>query len=382
MVIIIRIDNLYIGMILKNYKELCSILGVPIKTGNAKKAQLIWFEKHFTYKKDGNKFIIIDIFNTEIQPPPTQGGNNNQVEYTKNIEMLLLDILARDKKNGKIFLSKNKLFHMLEMVNVNYLDTNYRMPKLSKFLDIEENSVQEWFDTTGGMLERNLTSALKNLSNQSLIFWSKEITLREIIPFGDEYLVRVPHKNIYGEVSYEYEERRKTTKITREATDSEKKYILKMERETMDLLECENKQEVIAKGLWTDFENKVNAKVNKELSIEYYFQSYKILFNPDHILRKQDQINDMILGHKNRKEQKNFINKSIMYRVEDNAIARQNNAQKEIESDKLIPWKKETKLLMRSSEEYIEDNKNLNDVLISNKAEDIRDKVKKIELDT
>ena len=37
---------------------------------------------------------------------------------------------------------------------------------------------------------------------------------------------------------------------------------------------------------------------------------------------------------------------------------------------------------MRSSEEYIEDNKNLNDVLISNKAEDIRDKVKKVELDT
>ena len=139
--IIIKIENLWIGMIIKNYKELCCILGVPVKTGNAKKAQLIWFEEHFTYKKEGNKFIIIDIFNTEIKPQPMQGGNNNQIEYTKNIEILLLDILARDKNNGKIFLSKNKLFHMLEMVNVNYLDTNFRIPKLSKFLDIEENKI-------------------------------------------------------------------------------------------------------------------------------------------------------------------------------------------------------------------------------------------------
>ena len=48
-------------MTLKNYKELCKVLSVDLKTGRAKQNQLKWFESHFSYKKEGHKFTITDI---------------------------------------------------------------------------------------------------------------------------------------------------------------------------------------------------------------------------------------------------------------------------------------------------------------------------------
>lgn len=373
---VINLEKLKVGMILKNYKELCQVLEEPIKSGASKKAQLNWFEKHFTYKKEGHKHIITNIITTEVQPPPTQGGSNNQIEYTKNIEMLILDILSQNINNGKIFLSKNKLFHLLEMVNVNYLDTNRRIPKLSKFLDIDENSVQEWFDTTGGLLERSLNSALKNLANQSLIFWSREITVCRVVdvPYS-EYLVKIIHKDSDGEEREEYEKHIKTRQIIEEASDNEKKFILKVERDTMLKLECDNKQEIITKGLWADFENKVKSIIKDEYDILYYFQSYKILFNLSHILEKQNEINSMLLNSNERKKQKQIVNTSVIERIEGNTQSRHNKA---LES---LGGNDSPKLLMRGADKYIDDNLKLNETLINKKAKDIRSNVRKVRLE-
>ena len=45
------ITNLKSGDIIKNYKELCILIQEEIKDGNAKKAQLKEFERHFKYEK-------------------------------------------------------------------------------------------------------------------------------------------------------------------------------------------------------------------------------------------------------------------------------------------------------------------------------------------
>ena len=321
-------------MILKNYSDLCRVLEEDEKPrGTSRQNHLKWFEEYFTYKKEGHKFIIIEIFDKEVESMiDKRGGAYNTVEYTENIERLLLDILAQDKNNGTIFLSKNKLFHMLEMVNVNYLDCNRRVPKLSKLLDIDENSVQEWYDTTGGMLERSLNSALKKLTNQSLIFWSREITVCKIEPIPDsEYLVKIIHKDKYGEDNEEWIQEVATRKIIREATDDEKKYIIQVERDTMLELDCDDKQEIIRKGLWTEFEKKVKSILKQQENIVYYYQSYKILFNPEHILKKQNQMNNLKMNSKERLAQKKIVNKSVMDRIENNAKSRHNKASVDIE---------------------------------------------------
>ena len=45
-------------MILKNYSDLCRILGEDEKPrGTSRQNHLKWFEEYFTYKKEGHKFF-------------------------------------------------------------------------------------------------------------------------------------------------------------------------------------------------------------------------------------------------------------------------------------------------------------------------------------
>lgn len=376
----IRLENLEVGMTLKNYKELCKVLEVEyIQGGYPRQKQMAWFNECFSYEKEGHKFLITEIYDKEVEPMKDNRGGGNSYEYVDNIERLILDILVQSPKST-IFLSKNKFFHALEMVNVNYLDTKQRVTKLSKYLKMNEGDVQEWFDTTGGVLERSLETALKNLRNQSLIIWSKEITICKVeeIPNSD-FLIEKTHINKYGETVSEYITERKTRRVTREATDSEKRFILRTERNVMDFLECENKQEIIRKGLWGDFENEVKDSLMQIYNIIYYYQSYKIIFNPDHIQEKWKKANYQ-LDHSQRQEEKIIINSSVMDRLESNAKSRQDNANKDLNDKELLPNKVD-KLERRSSNSYVHDNIKLNKTLIDRNAKDIRKEVRLIELE-
>ena len=51
------------GEIIKNYKEMCSLLEEKIRDGNAKKSQLNRWKKYFSWEKKGHKFIITKILN-------------------------------------------------------------------------------------------------------------------------------------------------------------------------------------------------------------------------------------------------------------------------------------------------------------------------------
>ena len=55
-------STLVIGMAIKNYKELCTILNEEVKTGKAKQLQLKNWKRYFDWEKDGQKFIIVDIY--------------------------------------------------------------------------------------------------------------------------------------------------------------------------------------------------------------------------------------------------------------------------------------------------------------------------------
>lgn len=59
-----KIDNLKEGMIIKNYNDLCSILDTPKKQGNSKISQLKDLERYCEFHKEGNKFVVDDIYTT------------------------------------------------------------------------------------------------------------------------------------------------------------------------------------------------------------------------------------------------------------------------------------------------------------------------------
>lgn len=72
-----NIENLKIGYIYKNYKSLCDILDEPIKAGKSKQLQLKDWERYFNCTKNGNKFIITEIYDIPKEKKDNRNGGNN-----------------------------------------------------------------------------------------------------------------------------------------------------------------------------------------------------------------------------------------------------------------------------------------------------------------
>lgn len=60
-----NIDKLEVGMEIKNYKEMCKLLGENVQAGNSKKHQLKNWCRYFSFEKIGQKFIIEDVYANE-----------------------------------------------------------------------------------------------------------------------------------------------------------------------------------------------------------------------------------------------------------------------------------------------------------------------------
>ena len=76
-----RVENLHEGQIIKNYKELCELLEIESKNGGeSKKSQLKDIERYIKYEKQGQKFIIIEIYDEPKEKIDKRvnnvGGNN------------------------------------------------------------------------------------------------------------------------------------------------------------------------------------------------------------------------------------------------------------------------------------------------------------------
>ena len=63
----LRIENLTEGQVIKNYRELCRVLGIEAKSGNTKKGQIKDLECRVKYYKQGNGFIITKIYEHPLE---------------------------------------------------------------------------------------------------------------------------------------------------------------------------------------------------------------------------------------------------------------------------------------------------------------------------
>ena len=294
--------KLSIGMIIKNYKEMCFILEEKEKKGKSRLLQIANWERYFKWHKDGQKFIINEVFEMPIDKIDNRGKTeNNKAKYLTNIESLILNLLVQGGSlgYGKVFLSKNKILRELKMINNNYAFCKLRLPKLSEFMNIDNEVIKEWYDSTSRMLESNLDSALKNLESQSLIFWSKEITIAKAIPLAEINKNKISKTKVidqYDEeiINYDYYATNEVVLQYREGTDDEKRFILYTEKEILKEMGLDNKSQVIACGLWQDFIERVNNILLDKLNIAFYYKSYKILFNLEHVLENID-INDLVI---------------------------------------------------------------------------------------
>ncbi len=131
------------GTEIKNYSEMCNILGEKKKTGEAKKNQLIRWSIYFEYEKEGHKFYISQIYDNK-----TVKKNEKNYEANKNLKQIvarspyrndlisILIYLLETAPNNELIETKTKLTALCGFFNEYMLENR----KYKKYLKYKEEN--------------------------------------------------------------------------------------------------------------------------------------------------------------------------------------------------------------------------------------------------
>jgi hypothetical protein len=371
-----NINNISKGQIFKNYKELCIALDETPKTSNSKNAQMKQWERYFMYSKQGHKIIIEEIYDLPKESHDLRSKGNNAAPYIDTIEELILNLLAQDKNNGQLFLSRGRLLKELKMINENYTYYKNRKPALSKFTNIRIEEIDDFYISSNTTFKSNLETALNRLQRQSLIFWRYALTVCYVSTYiettttGHVKATKINYTNEDGEEVVEFNTVHPSQHVKyREATEDEIKIILEIEREILKRYDCNDKAEVFKRGLVQSFYKDVNEILFDKTNIVYYYNSYEILFNNEHV---QEKLDELRLNSSLKEQNEKLLNVGVMERLTSKAKSRHEKAIDEIDENILDDYYiiSERKQL-RSNDEYLTNNRYLTQTLITKDFERI-----------
>lgn len=270
-VIKIKIDNLQKGQTIKNYKELCSILDIKHATnGNTKNKQLEELKLYCKYEKDGNKFVIKEIYKTPITPVLTVNEllKTKNSKYIKLLANIIVEYLYNNPQQVKE-VPISKLFVMLGITNNNYNSANYYRKELSQIYDIRLASIYYFYSNTRMEFKNIIERCLNNLKSRRVLNWYKVVMIKD-----------------------------ETTKQLYKADKETEKFIIDTEKETLQYLQINNMYELMKdKKKLKEF----NDIIFKETNINYFYaydlvigeKALKIEYN--NIQEQKENINKLII---------------------------------------------------------------------------------------
>lgn len=369
-----NIEKLYQGQTIKNYKELCLLLDIKPTGGDSKKSQHKELDRYCLYHKEGNKYIIDEIYLNVLEKVDMRNivkeddkrHDGNSSVYGEDIKRLLLYLMATSSEDDEIILPISILLHKLSMTNVNYSLGRRNQEKLSEILKVDEIYISEFYDTTHQNLKRTLENNLNQLDRKSIIRWQTvrmvckrvaEVRYNEL----DEIVIDMDTNTISYDIREEYSV----------ATKEQDLIILEAENEILKELELNDINEVFKYGKTEIFYNKVYAIVKKKANIRYYFNGYKLIFNKDIVINELEKYGEDVV------EVRNELNGKIREKLFDNAINRQNKVEKEFENTfGEMPSSTKKIKKIRIKDDYLDNMQIVIDNVIKLTANDIRYKLK------
>lgn len=249
------VSKLKEGQEIKNYKVMCQLLGQVSSTGKSRQLQEKDWRRYISYHKQGNKYIIDEIYDKVLPKIDNRSKGNNSV-YIDNIELLILDILAQKENNGILFVSCPKLLEQLGFVNGNYSAGRNNRLKLSELLMIDKDLIDFFYNDTFTRLKRNLENALNRMQKNGYIFWQRVFMIKD-----------------------------NNTQLTRVANDSEIEIIINAQCQVLKDMGKNNINEIVLFGLWDTFHHQVCSILQNEFNISNYYNVYKIINNKEFAIR-------------------------------------------------------------------------------------------------
>lgn len=273
------------GMKVKNYKELCGLLGVRPTTGEAKKKQLKDFEQFFKSHKYGRSFIIDEIYETKVikieQPKPTDKRLKNPRNiYAKYIQLILCHYLTKEKSNGIIYMTKTDIYKMLGLINESF--GSYKAEK--EFLEVFNHITMEDINVVKTQAYAKMNSILKSSLNS--------LRAKRLI----SYFTVVMIEETSGEI--------------RPATNLEIKIIDQIEREILNKYNCTYIWQIYERKIYTQFYQEVRNEMKKK-GWESAQRRLKIIFTDEYLLKEIDRLDVQLSKLQLNEEFQKFLQADI-----------------------------------------------------------------------
>lgn len=351
---------LEVGQVYKSYRQVAEALGEGIKTGNARNAQVKEWDCHFKYSKDGNKFIIEEVYDEAKHKVDMRKDGLNKVKYIEYIERLILDLLLNAQGNHLI-ISKNKLYQELKMVNKSYSSYKNDKKTFCTTLNITKRELDDFYLSSDSMLKRNLETALSNLANKALIDYPLVMSVGIMDSKENRKLYKrlniemTERENEYGDIAREFEMARTTlTRTDRLATPEERSIINSKMREAFFKLECKDIAEVYRKGKSHEFYKMVNKELFESLNIVSFYYSYDITFTKEDVINELEYLNNV-----DRILMEATLNDDIKHQINNNIYNKHRLASKRFEETG------DSKYKMRMDKKYVQNGKTMVNALIN-----------------
>ena len=170
----VDVSKLYVGMIIKNYKTMCLLVGGQPTTGNAKTAQINLWKRYFDWERveNTNRLAI-----TEIYDIPLPDDVRDDSVFSKYIEKQLTLALAQ-RSDGVFCFTDGTIYKALNMVGSSY-DLLKTYESTVHELEKADNEVS-WYcmwllrSQAKAKLRRILDNALESMKKRSLIVYKRE----------------------------------------------------------------------------------------------------------------------------------------------------------------------------------------------------------------
>ena len=174
-------NTLKINDTFKNYKELCAYLGEEPKKANSKVAQLKEWERYFSFRKEGQKIIITEVFDTPKDKVDNRGGNNNK--NVKPFMDYLMSEFNADKYLNEYFTISNWSTLILHLLSKDVCDMTYRdddtvFEYCGQHNILDPKLFREYVGTVKCVTKNLITTAFRGLQKQGHLKYTEGYKFR------------------------------------------------------------------------------------------------------------------------------------------------------------------------------------------------------------
>ena len=277
----------------KNWKEICEAMGWKTTGGNIKKKNLQVLDSLCEYIKDGNKFIVTNIFD-EPKEIIDKRKRKESSGLTKDLEYAILKILLNQNEKS-LSISRTYLMSLVGLINSeNYYIINNIREKYAKDKGMDTKTVNIILDRIYVYANNYIMRAIKNLEKKMLVHVIKDV------PY-----VNVTDRVVITDALNRPNHIEETTH-SREATKDEVKFILKTKKEVLAEFGYGEHDKVAFKDR-RNIAKMVNKRLKKEIGIHYTYNAFRFITNDEYLQQSLD-----ILAQEIDKDYMNDVNEDFI----------------------------------------------------------------------